>query len=47
LPLSAAPKFRTSTLSTSSEFLMHLLLGLTIALVLRAKARLPGYSGPR
>ena len=47
LPLSAAPKFRTSTLSTSSEFLMHLLLGLTIALVLRAKARLPGDSGPR
>ena len=35
LPLSAAPKFRTSTLSISSEFLMHL-LGLTIALVLRA-----------
>jgi hypothetical protein len=38
LPLSAAPKFRTSTLSTSSEFLMHLLIGLTIALVLRAGA---------
>jgi hypothetical protein len=36
LPLSAAPKFRTSTLSISSEFLMHLLIGLTIALVLRA-----------
>jgi hypothetical protein len=36
LPLSAAPKFRTSALSISSEFLMHLLLGLTIALVLRA-----------
>ena len=35
LPLSAAPKFRTSTLSISSEFLMHLLLGVTIALVLR------------
>jgi len=38
LPLSAAPKFRTSTLSISSEFLMHLLIGLTIALVLRARA---------
>ena len=36
LPLSAAPQFRTSTLSISSEFLMHLLIGLTIALVLRA-----------
>jgi len=47
LPLSAAPKFRTSTLSISSEFLMHLLLGLTIALILRARARLPGDSGPR
>ena len=39
LPLSAAPKFRTSSLSISSEFLMHLLLGLTIALILRARAR--------
>lgn len=38
LPLSAAPQFRTSTLSTSCEFLMHLLIGLTIALVLRARA---------
>jgi len=38
LPLSAAPKFRTSTLSISSEFVMHLLIGLTIALVLRVKA---------
>ena len=47
LPLSAAPKFRTSTLSISSEFLMHLLLGLTIALILRARTRLPGDSGPR
>jgi len=47
LPLSAAPKFRTSSLSISSEFLMHLLIGLTIALVLRARARLPGDSGPR
>ena len=47
LPFSAAPKFRTSTLSISSEFLMHLLIGLTIALVLRAKTRLPGDSGPR
>jgi len=47
LPLSAAPKFRTSTLSISSEFLMHLLLGLTIALVVRATTRLPGESGPR
>jgi hypothetical protein len=45
LPLSAAPKFRTSTLSLSSEFLMHLLLGLTIALILRAWTRPP--SGPR
>jgi len=39
LPLSAAPKFRTTSLSISSEFLMHLLIGLTIALILRAKAR--------
>jgi hypothetical protein len=46
LPLSAAPKFRTSTLSISSEFLMHLLIGLTIALILRAATRLPGDSGP-
>ena len=38
LPLSAAPKFRTSTLSISSEFLMHLLIGLTIALIVRARA---------
>ena len=38
LPLSAAPKFRTTPLSIGSEFLMHLLLGLTIALILRAKA---------
>ena len=38
LPLSAAPKFRTSILSISSEFVMHLLIGLTIALVLRVKA---------
>jgi len=45
LPLSAAPKFRTSTLSISSEFLMHLLLGLTIALIVRATTRLPGDSG--
>jgi hypothetical protein len=47
LPLSAAPKFRTSTLSISSEFLMHLLLGLTIALVVRATTRVSGDSGPR
>ena len=48
LPLSAAPKFRTSTLSLSSEFLMHLLLGLTIALVLRARwTRIQENSGVR
>jgi uncharacterized membrane protein YagU involved in acid resistance len=48
LPLSAAPKFRTSTLSISSEFLMHLLLGLTIALILRvASTRVPEGSGRR
>jgi uncharacterized membrane protein YagU involved in acid resistance len=48
LPLSAAPKFRTSTLSIGSEFVMHLLLGLTIALVLRAGwTRLPDSSGRR
>jgi hypothetical protein len=45
LPLSAAPKFRSSTLSVSSEFLMHLLLGLTIALIVRATTRLPRDSG--
>ena len=48
LPLSAAPKFRTSTLSLSSEFLMHLVLGLTIVLILRvASTRLPEGSGRR
>jgi hypothetical protein len=47
LPLSAAPKFGASILSISSEFLMHLLLGLTIALVVRATTRLPGDFGQR
>ena len=47
LPLSAAPKFRTSTLSISSEFLMHLLIGLTIALIVRATTRLQSDSGSR
>ena len=47
VPFSAAPKFRSTPLSSASEFLMHLLLGLTIALIVRATTRVSTDSGPR
>ena len=48
LPLSAAPKFRTTTLSATSEFLMHLVLGLTIALIVRSvSVRVSNVGRPR
>lgn len=47
LPLSAAPKFRSTPLSSTSEFLMHIVLGLTIALIVRATTRVSTDSGPR
>jgi hypothetical protein len=38
VPLSAAPRFKSTPLSVTSEFLMHMVLGLTIALIVRRVA---------
>ena len=46
LPLSAAPKFKNTPLSVSSEFLMHLVLGLSIAAIVRAGSRSIGQHLP-